>query len=642
MGIGTGQSPQPEALPHEAAPLLDSPDPLEIAMDAVNAGAGPDSPAAELLATQCQLLREDIRHRRLQIRSERMLIGLRSLLAFATVLVVSGAVAMAWRASHSKGLVVESFHVPPSLAAQGLTGEVVASKIIDRLTDMRGKTQSTRAVDTLEGDWRNQYRVEIPQTGIAIGDIRRALRQWLGNDTHIGGDVFRVGSQIGLTVRTDKGPSATFEGTETELDVLAQQAAEDVYANTSPYLYGIYLRLSGREAQGIAALQRLAEGGPNDEERAWGYNGWGQALRSHGLCSEAIPVFQEAIRLYPNLRNAFSGLTAAQECLGHDQLALVTRRRMLKIESGEDQKPVARERQVQQVLISVAMMTGDFNGAHTMQLALHNPETNAVANQLILAGMMARAHDTGGATRTLNRAHGQPIERDRRPYYWYSRLLQYFRQEAWQSVVLTADRESASVNLVQEGRGNFQAFERVRIQPLVAISLARSGDIRAARSLVATTPIDCYPCIRARAQVAEIAGDRREADRWFAEAVRQGPRLPFAYSEWGESKLARGDLPGAIALFARSTEHGPRFADPLKFWGDTLARQGKDRDAVLKYSASADRAPRWGELYLDWGLALQRLGRHDEARKKLALASKLDLPADDRPRLQQALKKTRR
>ena len=86
------------------------------------------------------------------------------------------------------------------------------------------------------------------------------------------------------------------------------------------------------------------------------------------------------------------------------------------------------------------------------------------------------------------------------------------------------------------------------------------------------------------------------ADRWFAEAVRQAPSLPAAYAEWGEARLARGDLDGAIAKFSLAHERGPRFADPLKGWGDALGRQGRWSEAVRRYDQALADAPAWRDL----------------------------------------------
>ena len=49
-------------------------------------------------------------------------------LAFATF--IGAAI---WNAAHDRGLVIEAFQVPNDMADRGLTGEVVASQLLDRL-----------------------------------------------------------------------------------------------------------------------------------------------------------------------------------------------------------------------------------------------------------------------------------------------------------------------------------------------------------------------------------------------------------------------------------------------------------------------------------------------------------------------------
>jgi tetratricopeptide (TPR) repeat protein len=130
--------------------------------------------------------------------------------------------------------------------------------------------------------------------------------------------------------------------------------------------------------------------------------------------------------------------------------------------------------------------------------------------------------------------------------------------------------------------------------------------------------------------VAAASGDHEAADRWFAEAVRQGPSQPFAYAEWGRAKLARGDLDGAIRLFREAQKRGSRWADPLKWEADALAARSDHQTAVRRYALAAQRAPRWGALHLAWGRSLAALGRTDEAQTKWAEAARLDLSAADR------------
>src|SRR3954467_8752583 len=54
----------------------------------------------------------------------------------------TGVALMGWDAAHSNGLIIEPFNVPPDLAAKGLTGQVVAAKVLDELVVLQSKTNS--------------------------------------------------------------------------------------------------------------------------------------------------------------------------------------------------------------------------------------------------------------------------------------------------------------------------------------------------------------------------------------------------------------------------------------------------------------------------------------------------------------------
>ncbi len=53
--------------------------------------------------------------------------------------------AMAWRAHEDHGLRIEAFSVSPDLAQKGLTGQVVAGQLLDKLAALQAKTVTGRA-----------------------------------------------------------------------------------------------------------------------------------------------------------------------------------------------------------------------------------------------------------------------------------------------------------------------------------------------------------------------------------------------------------------------------------------------------------------------------------------------------------------
>lgn len=99
-------------------------------------------------------------------------------------------------------------------------------------------------------------------------------------------------------------------------------------------------------------------------------------------------------------------------------------------------------------------------------------------------------------------------------------------------------------------------MQSVWIRPLEALAKARDGDVAGAETLIETTAADCYLCLRVRGQIATEKHDWPTAERWFAEATRQAPSLPFAFTDWGVERLAHGDTDGAIAVLQRAHEVG--------------------------------------------------------------------------------------
>jgi hypothetical protein len=135
--------------------------------------------------------------------------------------------------------VIEPFAVPQDLAQRGLTGQVMAAQLLDKLTVMTA-SESSRATQSYANNWGDNIKVEIPETGISVQELYSFLRQWLGHDINISGEVYHTESGIAVTARAgDKG--ATFTGAQTDLDGLVQKAAEHVFETTQPYRYGNYL-----------------------------------------------------------------------------------------------------------------------------------------------------------------------------------------------------------------------------------------------------------------------------------------------------------------------------------------------------------------------------------------------------------------
>src|ERR1700761_4499950 len=169
---------------------------------------------------------------------------------------------MVWDALHSNGLLIEPFSVPPDLAQRGLTGQVVAARLLDRLNDLQTDTSSQRAAKSYVHSWGpDDIKIDIPETGVSLGQLESFLREKLGHDTHVSGEIVRTQSGLSLTVRAGADGSAAITGADTDTDALLQKLAESVYRITQPYRYGIYLGRNGKSEEAIAIFRQLATTG---------------------------------------------------------------------------------------------------------------------------------------------------------------------------------------------------------------------------------------------------------------------------------------------------------------------------------------------------------------------------------------------
>jgi tetratricopeptide (TPR) repeat protein len=212
---------------------------------------------------------------------------------------------------------------------------------------------------------------------------------------------------------------------------------------------------------------------------------------------------------------------------------------------------------------------------------------------------------------------------------WHAAMIDAQAADAW--------LENHKVKLPVMG-----LMQSVWIGPLEALAMAKDGDVAGAEALIDKTPADCYLCLRVRGQIASAKRDWPTAERWFDEAVRQAPSLPFAFTDWGVERLTHGDTDGAIAVLQRAHEVGPRFADPLELMGEALMRKGDYRGALAKFRLANEVAPQWGAIHLRWGQSLLQTGYKREAKEQFDKARSLSLSASDRAQLDALLQEAPR
>jgi tetratricopeptide (TPR) repeat protein len=610
-------------------------------MEAEASGTAPTGEASALLRRQSALIDKQLVLASNEIFRNRIRSVRDIAIAAMVVALVVALGAVVWSASRTTGLVVQPFSVPPELVEDGLDGRAVAALFLDELVRLDTTTSSTRTPANFRNDWSEAVTVEVEAGGLSITDAYTSLTRLLGSETYVSGGLSRTTTGLELVIRSSEGWSVTVQGPADRREDLIRQAAGQVYEQSQPIRYASQLLDRAEALPDGPERQMLIERGrtklatllsdPSEITRIWAYINLSQ-LRDTSL-ENSIVFLQRALELDPehpsvvlNLSDDFYESGQWESSIKH---SLIMAESISKPANLAKLNSKSVESYVFDTEARLAHLTGDrlreidfYNRLIGMELPVSYIWRERRTQALI--GL----HEPPSLSRLLEddalRAASGAAS---------TNLIYFLRADAaasldqWPQAVAALEASEVETEALAL---RFRPVRQISIRPRLAYARARTGDLAGAQTLIAATPLDCYLCVRERARIAELAGDRAGADRWSAEARRQGPSLPFAFAERGQMLMARGDPAGAIAFYEQAVERGPRWADPQKYWGDALMAQGDEAGAIRKYRAAADRAPQWGALHLAWGRALEAQGRREQAREKYTEAARMDLSAADR------------
>jgi tetratricopeptide (TPR) repeat protein len=564
-------------------------------------------------------------------------------LAVAAVALAFFLGAAVWNASHADGLVIEPFSVPPDLASRGITGQVVASQMLDQLTIMQSSTSSARPERSYLNSWGDDLKVEIPETGVSLGEAYRFLRRWLGRETHVSGEVVRTATGIAITARANASSGTSFTGPESDLNALVVKSAEQIYRITQPDRYARYIvfyrpGVTPRFDEARAILnQTLRDASPAEKRYAW--IGLGVVDRYQGRYRAAAFAYREAIAGNQPATVLATGLSVMEMEISHPETALSVSRTMEQsLERGSVDEIVPAFVDILRNIngYANAFLLGDLQQAAAaaregVELALPSALTRREFYQDKVLDVLSLQHDGKGA-----RAYRDSLPAPEGPLDIPQRAIARLKAEGalghYQTVSASEPVVEKDAEMLGE-RFTFKDTFETQLRPLLALAKAKLGDIAGAQALIAGSPLDCYDCLRIRAQIAQAGGQPAQADDWFARAAASNPSIPFAYADWGQALLARGQPDAAIEKFKLSNAKGPHFADPLEGWGEALMAKNQSHLALARFAEAEKYAPNWGRLHLKWGEALSYAGRGDDAKVQFARAAQLDLTPSEKSEL---------
>ncbi len=397
----------------------------------------------------------------------------------------------------------------------------------------------------------------------------------------------------------------------------------------------LYLSGEGRRAESLAAAERATQLATGAVERANAYSLWSSITFSDaGDAPLAIARARIATDIDARVMTGHIMLMRLATETGHVEEGLRQAQQLRGLKEAD--QPKAQQGRGSAAMLAEGAWYRETESGSFAQAASEDGCSRCSPTErfLIHAEIAARAHDAAAGRALAGQAMALDAKQAAAAAERFGDNIYHVRyyltvdMANWPAALADARAYAETLKSDPAMNPGVKAVKlHMRVAPLLAYALAMNGDGAGAQAVIATTPGDCYDCVRMRGQVAVAAKQWGRADYWFAVAVGQGPSLPFAYADWGQSLLTRGDPDGAFAKFTLANQKGPHFADPLEGWGEALMAKNQSHLALAKFAEAEKYAPNWGRLHLKWGEALGYAGRKDEAHARFLKASTLDLTA---------------
>jgi tetratricopeptide (TPR) repeat protein len=523
-------------------------------------------------------------------------------IALVVIVIAIGIAVMLHDAFTSHSVVIDSFNAPAGLASRGVTGTVVASDVLNELTRLQRATRSSDLAQqkrSLSNGWSNEVRVDVPETGVSLGEISRLLRDRFGHDLHIGGSLVEsAAGGLALTVSGDNLAPKTFTGGADDLDKLAVGAAQYVYSQFQPALWVHYLVDTNRCPEAVSVAESLYGTG-DDQSRASLLTDWADCLPDGTGWRKRLQMIQEAIALDPQFWWAYALEETSLSVLGEEEEAWRVGQAARRAAGSQFSRLVARGEPA--LFLSDMFLTHDVQAA-TQELIADAAANGgigsiaALANRPYLAVAEAELHDRAAAELTLQAlaALAARLGPD---------LIQGTRALVDGEFGDTTEAEAEWPAL---GLGFSAGFDLSLECGHAPVDEATGHPDKADAILALPGAARLVDCQRFRGDILDHRGDWAGAQQAYAAAVALAPDLPAGYYSWGVALARHGDLAGAIVKLQAANQRGPHWADPLKAWGDVLAKEGHRQDALAKYDEALKYAPNWATLKQARRLAAQK------------------------------------
>lgn len=507
-------------------------------------------------------------------------------LAFSlTILAAIGvAVPMIAKMVTTKGVIISDISVPSSLEDRGMSGTVIAQRILDHLHEISAGSKKQQSAITGSEDQSQLPDIQLPLGGLDLNSLLSQVRGFLGyKDTKITGEI--TTDQQG---DSDKGTPSTYllrlrmaghgmiyhsPKASDNVDSLIDDAAVEIMHRFDPINLGFFLYKKKDYVNAFRMTETaIANGAPGDD--GWAFNMRGMIQRDQRHYPEAVAQFREAIRREPKFVYAYNNLSQTLRLMGQlDEAAEVAGKAI-------ELAPKGREGYSNLALVLIEQGKGD-EAVALMQKAIAAEPHNHHAH-FDLGVILHKMKKMDAAAVSLQKA--AEIKPDQADIYLkLSDVLhitgKYSEARALAQKAANLDPKSPMPwNLLglyaldrkdyPHAVANFRkavGIDKVFVDGYVNLGVALTAEKKYADAIAAFRKAADLDTTNAEILVhwsdtLEVSGKSKEAAQKVAEAVALSRHPASVYQHHGRVQEARGDLAGAIDSYRKAAAADPKLA----------------------------------------------------------------------------------
>ncbi|NOU11177.1 MAG: tetratricopeptide repeat protein [Nitrospira sp.] len=529
---------------------------------------------------------------------------------------------------NSPSILIEPFGAPEDLARQGLTGHVIAQKLLDEINLIKAKTRTRtfpRGVmlpgsiePNIAPSWPAQD-IDVTIKGTSLNSLIHYIASLLGRDVRIGGEIVRTDNIWNATLRISSDPRPIV-ASSTELSDLLRGLAISTLRIIHPITLGQYYSATHNTSALMDVIENIIRtGAANHSDVAWAYSSWGLVLSDENKYEEAISKYRKALELYPEGASIHVNWGNALHNWGNTFREDRQRSERYKQAGLQFEKASKLNPKMAATYVNWGNLLQDQRNYSEAEIkyrtALADPKFKSVAANglaLVLEAQKKIPEAIEVYEESIRTTPGLTI-----PYVNLAQLLS--RQGRY---------KEGYAKLEEAARIDPQAFEVYWVWGLM---LANENESRQAitkfEKAVSLHPRFDELHVKWGANLYALE-DYKEAASHFRQAADINPNNPETYHNWVAALKALGAFDETMVKLEKSKELDPTKATEVDILikelclaeGRRLREEGKRLEAITKFQKSTEIDSKFGIGFFEWGLTLTQMNDFEASIPKFQKA----------------------